>query len=189
MGVIVLALVASVGVAVYSLWRRGARGAAAPILPSSGAGVDRTVETLQPGDIVSHVGADYLVESVIILNEEGCQTQLVKLVDGSKVRWLVKRPAVDDPWLLEEEGEPLFDSHPPESLPFRGIHYRVSARETAKVCGLGPAAVPAPSVQLFEYRGGGATRLIALAWPDRLQWFSGEEIGAHLLELLPGPGR
>jgi Domain of unknown function (DUF4178) len=193
---VILAIVAGLSVASYALWKqaRGREENGARSLPANRAGLlpepERTIHNLQPGDVVSHLGTDYLVEGVLTLNDDGRVTRLYRMADGGRVKWLAARPGDDRPLLLEEPGAIAVEANGPESLLHRGLPYRLAARETAHAAAAGDVGRDrgAPRLNVFEYSGAGDARVLALAWTDRVEAFAGERIPAHLLEILPGQG-
>lgn len=153
-------------------------GASAPLL------------SLRPGDVVSHLGVDYLVEGVLSLDDDGKVTRLVRLADGARVRWLAVRPGLDELLLLEAVPALLeagAGSSAPERLEHQGAPYRLSARALSRVARSG-ALGALPEVErawVWEYAGAGTLRLLALGWGDRLDAFAGSAVARSLIEVLP----
>ena len=84
MELLVLGLVATIGFASYALWSR--TQAAAPEGEGDLKRGERTPSNMQVGDIVQHLGTDFLVEGSLTLAEEdaaaGPGPRLYRMVDG-----------------------------------------------------------------------------------------------------------
>jgi hypothetical protein len=197
MELVILAIVAGLSFATWALWKQGraaeresqkALDAKAPVLALPEG--DRTIHNLQPGDIVTHLGTDYLVEGALTLNDDGRVTRLYRLADGARTRWLAARPGDDSPLFLEQSPDVTVDANGPESIECRGLPYRLAARESPVATAAGSVgARPAPGrVQLLEYVGAGAGRILALVAGATVDAWAGERIAPHFVELLPGRG-
>src|SRR3954454_7759805 len=118
MELLVLGLVATIGFASYALWSK-TRTTELPAggEPPSLEAAERTTTTLQVGDVVQHLGADYLIEGVLTLSDDGSGARLCRLVQGARERFLPAAPAEPDPALLEPvaglatEGTPTLIEH------------------------------------------------------------------------------
>src|SRR5262245_821013 len=109
MELLVLGLVATIGFASYALWQK-ARAAETPLLPS---GEERTLATLQVGDVVQHLGADFVVEGVLTMAQAAevvGGARLYRIVDGARARYLYVTAAAADPLLLDEERDAVVDA-------------------------------------------------------------------------------
>src|SRR4051794_16519780 len=122
MELIVLGLVAGIGVASYALWSR-ARAAEAPPPPPELDGGERTMATLRVGDIVQHLGTDYVVEGCLQVASEGRGVRLYRLVDGAAERYLFSTVGDPDPVLLAAAPEVSIEGIP-EALEHGGQAYR-----------------------------------------------------------------
>lgn len=195
MELFVLGIVAGLSFLSYALWKRArsegldealeAERAAARL-----ASAEPSLHSLRPGDIVSHLGTDYLVEGVLSLDDAGCVTRLYRIADGAAVRWLAVRPGSAPPLVLEEvSGLSLGgDLSAPDELVHSGTAYRLANRSSARVDQNGAVGLrPTPEhAWLYEYVTSGARRLLALAWSGHAETFAGEPVPARTLELLPG---
>jgi uncharacterized protein DUF4178 len=194
---VILAIVAGLSFASYAIWKQargipddpgqkpplGGRGPLAAL--SDG---ERTIHTMQPGDVVSHLDADYIVEGVLTLNDDGRVTRLYRLVDGSRERWLGARPGDESPLLLAEAADLTVEANGPESITHRGLPFRLAKRESAQCAAAGAVGPEREGgrAQLYEYVGAGAARIVALVWPGRVDAFAGERVARHVVEILPG---
>ncbi len=198
MELIVLGLVAGLSFLSYALWRRSrgeeleagaleGRGPAPQLPPVE----ERTLETLRPGDVVSHLRTDYVVEGVISLDDEGRVTRLYRVADAGRVRWLAVRPGAGEPLLLDEVrdlGAMSMEVSAPDRLTHDGVPFRLATRASARVrlAGTLGAGRDGDRAWFYDYAGAGGKRLLAVAWSERTDAFLGESIGPNLLELLPG---
>jgi hypothetical protein len=183
MELLVLGLVATIGFASYALWQRTRAGEAPTTAPD-----ERTVANLQIGDVVQHLGSDWVVEGVVTLardSEVGGGARLYRLVDGSRERYLFATGG--DPLLLDEVHDLAVDGGS-DALEYQGQHFLV--REVAQATALRLGTVGdgrgAGRVTLRQFAATGPARLLLLTWSDHADAFVGERVAAHLLELLPG---
>lgn len=193
----ILAIVAGLSFASYAIWKQ-ARGVDEPggpaaldgNAPSLAALTDgeRTIHTMLTGDVVSHLGQDFLVEGVLTLNDDGRITRLYRLVDGGCERWLGARPGDDSPLLLDESPDFTVESNGPEAITRGGRPFRLAHRESPQCAASGAVGAEREGgrAQLYEYVGAGAARILALVWPGRVDTFAGERVACHLVEILPG---
>jgi hypothetical protein len=187
MELLVLGLLATVGIASYALWSRARNGElqAPPQRPPELPAAERTPSTLLPGDVVSHLGTDWLVEGVLSLSEESRGARVSRVTDGSKQRVLVAVPSEPEPALLEVL--PLKTDALGETISHAGHSYQLKQRlsGTAVKQGAGFDKRAGQRLTLALYASG-ALRLLLLAWPDGIEASAGERIPLHLVEILPG---
>jgi hypothetical protein len=213
---LLLGLVAGIGFASYALWSqlRATPGEEPPRLREKSptddavkgalpAPVDRTPMTLQVGDIVQHLGTDYLVEGALTFSEGARGTRLYRLMDGAAERYLYAAPPPEEPLLLERAaGEgPIGE---PDSFTHSDVIYRLTARALAAAIGVGALgasasrARPAPDnqvaaarssfdqIRILLYSGAAGARLLALDWGSHVELYVGTRVLPHALEILPG---
>jgi hypothetical protein len=179
MELLVLGLVATIGLASYALWQKGRTDE--PQAP----GEERTPANLQVGDVVQHLGTDYVVEGGLVFAEEaaGPGPRLYRLVDGSHTRYLYA--AGGDPLLLDEASLEL-SSPPSDSLEHDRRHFRI--REVVHATALRTGVVGqrrADGRVTVRSYAAGVAHLVLLEWADHLDAFIGERVAAHLIEVLP----
>ncbi len=188
MEVLILGLVAGIGFASYALLRRG-RPRHKPVARSLPARTEeRTLATLQVGDVVDHLGTDYLVEGVLTLSEEGRGSRLYRMVDGATEVFLYTAAGGGDPLLLTAAPETELSGPPPKLLEHEGESYRLRTTAKAQAIGIGALGrlLIKDRVNALEYAGVGGARLLVLKWNGRADLFAGERVSSGLLEIFPG---
>jgi hypothetical protein len=179
MEILFLGLVCTVGVASYRLWCRART-------PVGGAtaleAADRTPASLQVGDVVMHLGTDYVVEGALAIGERGAR--LYRLADGSLERYLFVSDG-DDPLLLAR-ADAAFEGTP-DTVSFRGRTFELRARAGGKAMRAGRLG-DRPTGDLLRWvsYAAGASRLLVVVHPDANDLYAGERVPLHHLELLPG---
>ncbi len=193
MELLVLGLVAGIGFASYALWHKARRDEGDALaaekkrllLPA-----ERSPTTIQVGDVVQHLGSDFLVEGVVTFSEDGRGARLYRLFEDGGERFLYAKAGAADPMLLAPTPEALApgaSGEPPESLQHAGFAYRQTARAQASAIRVGQlgARKHGDRVRVFEYSGPGPSRLLLVDWGDSLEAFAGERILASAIEILP----
>lgn len=190
MELIVLGLVAGIGFASYALWQKARKDEGEALTHERkrlAAPTDRSPLTMQVGDVVQHLGSDFVVEGIVTLSEDGHGARLYRMFDGSGERFLFAKTGGGDPLLLGTAVVAI-DGDPPEALSHGGGAYRLTARMQASAIRVGQLGTRkhGDKVRLFEYAGPGPARLILVDWGERVEAFAGERVLTHSLEILPG---
>jgi hypothetical protein len=191
MELLVLGLVAGIGFASYALWQKARKDegeAQTAERKRLAAPAERSPTTIQVGDVVQHLGSDFLVEGVVTLSEDGRGARLYRMFDDGGERFLYAKSGNVDPLLLAPtQVAPDFAATPPESLTHEGAPYRQTARVQASAIRVGQFGTRkhADRVRLYEYAGPGPSRLLLIDWGERVEAFAGERIFSHALEILP----
>jgi len=190
MELLVLGLVAGIGFASYALWHKAKKDegeALAAERKRLQAPPERSPTTLQVGDVVQHLGSDFLVEGVVTFSEDGRGARLYRLFDDGGERFLYAKAGIPDPLLLAPTSVSVDGGDPPETLSLAGGSYRQTARGRASAVRVGQLGTRrhGERVRLFEYAGPGPARLLVIDWGDRVEAFAGERILASALEILP----
>ena len=190
MELLVLGLVAGIGFASFALWQRARKDegeALASERKRLQAPAERSPTTIQVGDVVQHLGTDFVVEGVITLSEDGRGARLYRMFDGGGERFLYAKTNAPDPLLLASAHVALDGDAPPESVTHAGARYRQTARAQASAIRVGQlgARKHADKVRVYEYAGPGPARLLIVDWGDRVEAFAGERVLAHALDILP----
>ena len=191
MELLVLGLVAGIGFASFALWQKARKDEGEAQTAEKKrlmAPAERSPTTIQVGDVVQHLGSDFLVEGVVTLSEDGRGARLYRMFDDAGERFLYAKAGSVDPLLLAPtEVAPDFAATPPELLTHGGASYRQTARVQASAIRVGQlgARKHGDRVRLYEYAGPGPSRLLLVDWGERVEAFAGERILAHALEILP----
>lgn len=193
MELVVLGLVAGIGFASYALWHKARKDevdlTAERKRLMAPPGEDRSPTTIQIGDVVQHLGSDFLVEGIVTFSEDGRGARLYRLFGDGGERFLYAKAGGSDPLLLSPAalGAEPSAGEPPESLQHAGGAYRQTSRAHASAIRVGQlgARKHGDRVRLFEYAGPGPARLLVVDWGDQLEAFGGERVLASALEILP----
>jgi hypothetical protein len=188
MELLVLGLFAGIGFASWALWYQARSDATAGARHKRlRAPVERTPMTIQVGDVVQHLGADYLVEGALTLSDEGRVARLYRLFDEGGERYLYAKQGSEEALLLAAVPHLALEGAPPESLTHAQQLFRQTARAQAKVARAGSIgdAKLAERAGVLEYTGPGPERLLLLEWNERVDAFSGERVPPSSLEILP----
>ncbi len=188
MELLFLGVLATMGFASWALFRRSTQ---TPALPSG----ERTLQTLQVGDVVQHLGRDYLVEGarVSLGANPGAQAELEERahlyrLDRSTGKIVYLWHTGDaDPGFLHARPNDRFDP-PTDALELDGtLYHRRATRElTALRSGdIGLRRVGG-HVTVRLYASGEGLLLLLLGWGDTTDAFAGKRVAAHLIDLLPG---
>jgi hypothetical protein len=182
MELLVLGLVATIGFASYALWSRSQGG------PPDPKRDERSPSNMQIGDIVQHLGSDFVIEGSLTLAEEdaagGPGPRLYRLVDGGRERFLYV--AGGELLLMDETA--LADATISDALEHDRQHFRVreQVRATALRSGQVGTRRLGGRVMVRLYAAGAAARLLVLEWSDHLDAFLGERVSPNLIDVLPG---
>lgn len=186
-----IGIIAVVAVGVFWLIRQQNQ----PLNPSRQANslkpVDRTVFSLEIGDIVQYLGTDWVVEGKLVYNDDGYTWLEYLLQDGDRIRWLSveEDDQVDVFWLEPAQGLEIAGS-PPQQLNFAGVAYRCIESGTAEMTRVGATLNrKAESCQYFDYAGADQQILSIEDWGGELEVMVGQRIRPRELCLLPGDGR
>jgi hypothetical protein len=189
MELLVLGLVAGIGFASYALWHKARKDegeAQAAERKRLAAPAERSPTTIQVGDVVQHLGSDFLVEGVVTLSEDGRGARLYRLFDDGGEHFLYAKTSHADPLLLAPAVVTV-EGEPPETLTHAGGVYRQTARVQASAIRVGQlgARKHGDRVRVFEYAGPGPARLLVVDWGERVEAFAGERVLAAALDILP----
>jgi hypothetical protein len=171
---------------------------------AEGGGAARLLERgpadMRPGDIVQHLGRDWLVEGVIHYDEDGHRWVAGRLVDVSEERWLVAgmdRAGTAALLLLEVDRAVEVGSYPPEAIWAGDRRYNLDRRGTATVKVEGDAGgLPAPRdvgrpqsvlrCRWWRYSGAGDARLVVEQWGSDFRALRGTSLAEGEVDLMPG---
>jgi len=152
---------------------------------------ERTLFTLQLGDIVQYQNVDWIIEGKLIYDDEGFIWLEYMLQDGEQTRWLSveEDDRVETVWMEPVEGVSL-SAHPPETLTLGDDTFRVHDRGTAQMTRQGNTLNRnSERCRYIEYASTSQKRLSVEVWGDQVEVSIGRRILPSSLTLLPGDGR
>ncbi|NET58484.1 MAG: DUF4178 domain-containing protein [Symploca sp. SIO2E6] len=151
---------------------------------------ERTIFTLEIGDIVQYMGTDWVVEGRLTYEDKGYSWFEYLLQDNDSIRWL----AVDEDdrvevSLLEPTNQLEVSQGPPHQLMFEEETYRCVESGIAKMTRSGTTLRrTAESCQYFDYEGPDNRVLSIEDWNGDIEVAVGQRINPRMLTLLPGTG-
>jgi hypothetical protein len=192
----IIAIVAT-GVVLLVLQQRGT-------LPGVGGNqhlpsLERTVFTLEIGDIVQYMDTDWVVEGRLTYEDDGYSWFEYLLQNGdspigdsfaSHIRWLsVDEDDRVEVFLLEPNNQLEVSKEPPKQLTFEGETYRCVESGIATMTRIGTTLRrTAERCRYFDYEGA-ENRVISLEdWNGDIEVTVGQRINPRMLTLLPGTG-
>ncbi|PSO56958.1 MAG: DUF4178 domain-containing protein [Cyanobacteria bacterium QH_8_48_120] len=162
--------------------------------PSSQQGetppLERTIFTLQIGDIVQYMDADWVVEGKLTYEEDGFSWYEYMLQDGDRIRWLSveEDDLVEVAW-LEATNSLDVSSHPPQQINFAGDSYRCMDSGVAQMTRKGNVQRrKAQQCRFFDYEAAEGKVLSVEDWNGEIEVTVGQRIRPSDLSLLPGSG-
>lgn len=153
--------------------------------------VERTVFTLEIGDIVQYLDTAWVVEGRLTYDDHGYTWFEYLLQDGEEIRWLsVEEDDRVEVALLETTNALDIGQTPPQQLTFAGESYRCIESGTAQMTRTGSALRRrAEQCHYFDYKGPGDQVLSIEDWGGEIEVTFGKRIHPSMLLLLPGEGR
>ena len=150
---------------------------AAPRLLTDGRGL----EALEPQDVLSVEGADYIVAQVWSFSGSGQQWREARVEDASLQRWVVVGLDDAEGLLFGREIELLgLTAEPSESFEFEGQVYQLVRHGTAE------RLDPRTPVRFWEYARPGDARLWVRELDQARRAFAGQRVACRQVEFLPG---
>lgn len=184
-----IAVIATVGIAIALVIRQQKRltHRQQPALVS----LNRTVFTLQLGDIVQYDAADWVVEGCLTYNSGGYTWLEYLLQDGDRLRWLaVEEDDIVEVYWLEPYTDLEISGTPPRQLTVAGITYKQTEAGTARLSRQGRTLNRQAEVcHYFDYAGTADRVLCVEDWMGEIEVTIGQRIRPSMLRLLPGDGR
>jgi hypothetical protein len=183
----IIAIVA-IGVGLVVLQQRGALPGSRPRhLPPE----ERTVFTLEVGDIVQYMDTDWVVEGRLTYNVGEYSWYEYLLQDGDRISWLsVDEDDRVEVALLEPTNQLDIGREPPKQLTFGGETYRCIESGVATMTRVGTTLRrTAEHCQYFDYEGSDNKVLSIEDWNGDIQVTVGQRIRPRMLTFLPGSGQ
>ncbi|MBD2017930.1 DUF4178 domain-containing protein [Microcoleus sp. FACHB-53] len=180
--------IVSAGIVLFVLQQRGA-------LPGTDGSrnlppVERTVFTLEIGDIVQYMDTDWVVEGRLTYEDNEYTWFEYLLQDGDRIRWLsVDEDDRVEVALLEPTTQLEVSQQPPKQLTFAGETYRCVESGMATMTRIGTTLRrTGEHCQYFDYRGSNDQVLSIEDWDGEIEVTVGQRINPRMLMLLPGNG-
>ncbi|MEQ9368547.1 MAG: DUF4178 domain-containing protein [Coleofasciculus chthonoplastes F3-SA18-01] len=151
---------------------------------------ERTVFTLEVGDIVQYMGTDWVVEGKLTYNVGDYAWYEYLLQDGERICWLsVDEDDRVEVALLEPTQQLEMSGEPPKQLTFGGEIYRCVESGVAQMTRTGTTLHrTAERCRYFDYEGENNKVLSIEEWDGDIEVTVGELINPRMLTLLPGTG-
>ena len=144
---------------------------------------------INPKDVVSFAGRDYIVEGTVNYHLGGTTFLLARAVDGEMVFWIeALRDESDDRLLVLREVRDLeITVPPPDSISYHDLTYvqRLSGRATVEIAGRVPERAPG-SIDVWRYRAAGDLFIQIEEGGGRVFMLAGESVHRGMIDVLPG---
>ncbi|NJP10799.1 MAG: DUF4178 domain-containing protein [Leptolyngbyaceae cyanobacterium RU_5_1] len=153
--------------------------------------LQRTVFTLQIGDIVQYDGGDWVVEGRLTFDDNGYTWFEYMLQDRDEVRWLsVEEDDRVDVFWMEPVTDLEISGEPPKQLTYAGTIYQRGESGTVRMTRIGTTLNrQAQRCRYFDYSGSNDQVLSIEDWDGEFEITAGRRIRPSALSLLPGDGR
>jgi hypothetical protein len=152
--------------------------------------VERTVFTLEIGDIVQYMDTDWVVEGRLTYEDNEYTWFEYLLQDGDRIRWL----SVDEDdrveiALIEPTTQLEVSQQPPKQLTFAGDSYHCVESGRATMTRIGTTLRrTGEHCRYFDYQGSKNQVLSIEDWDGEIEVSVGQRINPRMLILLPGDG-
>lgn len=185
-GVVAIALIATVLLVRQYRGPLPAASVAANLPP-----LERSIFSLQIGDIVQYLDTDWFVEGKLIYNSDGYTWLEYLLQDEDRIRWLsVEEDDQVEVALLETLPGLEVPGTPPDPLTYNGVTYQLEESGKAQMTREGATLNrQGEFCHYYDYRGASGQRLSIEDWGDEREVTQGQKLRPSALTLLPGDGR
>ncbi|TVR09552.1 MAG: DUF4178 domain-containing protein [Phormidium sp. GEM2.Bin31] len=153
--------------------------------------LERSIFTLQVGDIVEYMEEDWVVQGKLVYDDNGYQWQEYLLQDGDRICWLgvEEDDRVQVSWLTPTDDLEI-TGIPPKQLQFEGNQYRCIESGEASMSRQGMTLNrDSKRCQYSDYRGPGNQVISIENWDGDIEVTIGTIIRPSELLLLPGDGQ
>ncbi|QNI53278.1 hypothetical protein SynBIOSE41_00741 [Synechococcus sp. BIOS-E4-1] len=192
--ILILVLIAALAVWLRFRSKRMAIGRYAEL--KGKVATERTLFTLQIGDVVQYQARDWIVETVYRYQQGQFEWTEYLLRDNSDVAWLV---VVEDDWLEVSWLSPVPEDQlhielpPPRYITYAGTDYSLKEKGEARYSTEGRAKNQLGNCLFYDYEAKDGLQLSLEAYDSKneggLDINVGEKIDSRDLSLLPGDGR
>ena len=155
---------------------------------------ERTIRELLPNDLVTFENKDFLVEGLIIYDEDGHTWKAARMVDEGKERWIMtgmeRTPGLTSPVrVLDRDTTLQITGYPPEVLEVGGEQFRLSTRGNAGVTAQGEVGIPGLGkslmrIRYWRYTAPGDKMVIVEQWGSDYRAVTGKAVPEHMFTLL-----
>lgn len=146
-------------------------------------------QTINPRDILSYLGRDYVVEGVLSYQLPGHSFRLARAVDGDVVLWveLLADEAHDRLLVLTEVRDLAIGTPPPQSIDYRKnmLVQRFAGNAKLGVAGIVSGRTES-SVEVWRYRAAGDLHLQIEHGSSGNVVLYGESVHKGMIDVLPG---
>jgi hypothetical protein len=152
--------------------------------------VERTIFTMEVGDIVQYLDTDWVVEGRLTYDVGDYEWYEYMLQDGDRISWLsVDEDDRVEVALLEPKERLEVGKTPPEQLVYEGETYHCVESGMASMSRTGTTLRRmAERCRYFDYEGPGDRVLSVEDWNGDIQVTAGWRINPRMLTILPGSG-
>ncbi len=150
-----------------------------------------TIFNLEIGDIIQHMGIDWVVEGKLTYKVGAYSWFEYLLQDEDKIAWLsVEEDDTVEVALLEPSNQLDISDIPPQELNFAGEIYKLEDSGTARMTRTGlTMRRTAEKCEYFDYEGSDKKVLSIEIWDGDIEVSIGEKISPRSLTILPGDGK
>ena len=192
--ILILVLIAALAVWLRFRSKRMAAGRHAKL--KGKVATERTLFTLQIGDVVQYQKRDWILETIYRYQQDQFEWVEYLLRDNSDAAWLV---VVEDDWLEVSwltpvpEDQLRIELPPPRYIDYKGNYYSLREKGEAKYSTEGRANNQAGSCLFYDYQTAEGLKLSIEVYDSKneggLDINAGRKVDSRDLSLLPGDGR
>jgi hypothetical protein len=187
------------GTAAYQLGKRRGQKELSPARQAEArALLERTIKDARVDDVVQEGGHDWLVEGLVLYDEDGHRWRAIRTVDSPEERWFVIG--------LDRTGPPTIramrrvalaiEGYPAEELTVEGKSFRLGQRgnATAQLSGVftdlpgvtGPVRDLGLRCRWWRYAGGASETVLVEQWGESTRVLIGTLVSENDVDLLAG---
>ncbi len=150
-----------------------------------------TIFNLEIGDIIQHMGIDWVVEGKLTYKVGAYSWFEYLLQDEEKIAWLsVEEDDTVEVALLEPSNQIDISDIPPQELNLAGETYKLEDSGTARMTRTGlTMRRTAEKCEYFDYEGSDKKVVSIEIWDGDIEVSIGEKISPRSLTILPGDGK
>ena len=192
--ILILVLIAALAVWLRFRSKRIAAGRHAKL--KGKVATERTLFTLQIGDVVQYQKRDWILETIYRYQQDQFEWVEYLLRDNSDAAWLV---VVEDDWLEVSwltpvpEDQLRIELPPPRYIDYKGTYYSLREKGEAKYSTEGRANNQAGSCLFYDYQTAEGLKLSLEVYDSKneggLDINAGRKVDSRDLSILPGDGR